>query len=747
MTSFVVNCRATIFRFLNVLQVLWLSACCAAVTAAPPVVGQVNQALDIAERSAEHGLTGLSMTAVRRALEFGLPTVAVSQQPVALVHSGARIDTSAALPVPPLEAIRLRVPRTVLRLVKTWQAAKFDVVEKTATTADAESSQSPTANATATSTTEQQRAQQIFETLRHIVLPAERPHEVFLYSLPVEANVLQPARLPSVDSVAQQLITAGSASGQLAALQQQLVDSGAELVAEGRLLQLMCCMQLQDPAGIATHSLALNQMLQAGARRETALLAAAIGQDLLNSGHHIPAASAVLSAAAKTLAAIQQHDGSHHVPVTAVLLLAARGEFAADQPNNATELLQLCLQQNDGDRNQSRRSTGPRSRQQHLVAQQLVARQQLGSASQLLSDAYVQNFAKRWLNTAVSVSATATASTTTVAKQKTGAEDDTNAVPPQTQTSRSEAANSDKPQRIARIIAADQATEAAASEADQWIWVCALDTINHTSKRLFALPDFQHADHLAISADGQRLAFDATFPGEPITSSGAIYTVDLSQLQLQHLGPGVQPSWSPQSRRLVCNRFSPDRGVWILRTDGSQAMLLDGAGWSSLWSPDGSKIAYTRSVGERSEFMIYNVVEDDFSGIATGRKVSPAQSSWNFCWAPDSQQLLVEAFSSAAENAANQAFIRVNAASDRRVPQLQRRSQEWNGDFTFNAAATQLLLALKLSKSGNEQLVQLAPAPAATPVEMQGQAVDRRNISPVWLSDGRTVLYISRPAK
>jgi Tol biopolymer transport system component len=56
-------------------------------------------------------------------------------------------------------------------------------------------------------------------------------------------------------------------------------------------------------------------------------------------------------------------------------------------------------------------------------------------------------------------------------------------------------------------------------------------------------------------------------------------------------------NWAPDSRHSVAlrNMCSPDESIVLLSTDGSVSELDTGFAYSYAWSPDGSRVAYTKS--------------------------------------------------------------------------------------------------------------------------------------------------------
>lgn len=106
---------------------------------------------------------------------------------------------------------------------------------------------------------------------------------------------------------------------------------------------------------------------------------------------------------------------------------------------------------------------------------------------------------------------------------------------------------------------------------------------------------------VAFSPDGTELLYDAgTDAGFGIFAMG----IDGSDVRQISLGPAdYDPSWSPDGSRIVFTRggVSDQSDIYVMDADGSDVRQLtdDGAGTTNLepsWSPDGTRIAYIAGV-------------------------------------------------------------------------------------------------------------------------------------------------------
>jgi Tol biopolymer transport system component len=125
--------------------------------------------------------------------------------------------------------------------------------------------------------------------------------------------------------------------------------------------------------------------------------------------------------------------------------------------------------------------------------------------------------------------------------------------------------------------------------------------------------------------------------------SGGVYAVDPDGSGRTRLIPGLgaTPDWSPDGSRIVFSRGDiPDaesRGLSLMNADGSDVRRLTNRDDDlPAWSPDGGRIAFMRTVGEDSQVWVVNV---DGTGLRqvthVDGNIRPAPS-----WSPDGERLL-----------------------------------------------------------------------------------------------------------
>ena len=276
------------------------------------------------------------------------------------------------------------------------------------------------------------------------------------------------------------------------------------------------------------------------------------------------------------------------------------------------------------------------------------------------------------------------------------------------------------------------------------IWMCGLDLQTGESKKLFEITHLKSVGSSSLSSDGLRIAFEGALHGTQPTSDSHIWVCNIDGADMQDLGPGAMPTWSPRGKRIAFCKHSPEHGVWVMQADGSHQQLIDEAGWCAQWSPNGNMIAYTRRVNEAADFVVFNLVEDEFFPVFGDGSSGYSSFYWNFAWSPDSKRLCFKG--QGPNNEIHVASVDVHDGLDIQV--------HFRGDDSIRADLAWIdINTVVFTQSSGERapnkLVTIhtnlqQPAIETVPKPIAGQLQNLANGSPAVSTDGRTLIYISR---
>ena len=181
-----------------------------------------------------------------------------------------------------------------------------------------------------------------------------------------------------------------------------------------------------------------------------------------------------------------------------------------------------------------------------------------------------------------------------------------------------------------------------------------------------------------------------------------------------------------------------------MQADGSHQQLIDESGWCAQWSPNGNMIAYTRRVNEAADFVVFNLVEDEFFPVFGDGSSGYSSFYWNFAWSPDNKRLCFKGQGPNGE--IHVASIAVHNGLDMQV--------HFRGDDSIRADLAWLdnnTVAFTQSSGEREQNRLMVihtnvqqPAVESAPQPIAGQLKNHANGSPAVSTDGRTLIYISR---
>ncbi|HXJ64390.1 MAG TPA: hypothetical protein VNN79_11600, partial [Actinomycetota bacterium] len=166
-----------------------------------------------------------------------------------------------------------------------------------------------------------------------------------------------------------------------------------------------------------------------------------------------------------------------------------------------------------------------------------------------------------------------------------------------------------------------------------------------------------HADLIAFSPDGSRIAFD-----HGVTEQYGIETAGLDGSGVVRLTSGPNdswPSWSPDGTRIVFSGtgdrpesqrcvagddFHCPTDIYAVAADGGSPVRLTSdpdPEFAPAWSPDGSRIAFLRTLPGTNRTAIFSMAADG----SDVRRLSSADGGSDFApsWAPDGSRLVFAA--------------------------------------------------------------------------------------------------------
>jgi TolB protein len=171
-----------------------------------------------------------------------------------------------------------------------------------------------------------------------------------------------------------------------------------------------------------------------------------------------------------------------------------------------------------------------------------------------------------------------------------------------------------------------------------------------------------------------------------------VYIIRVGGTGLIDAGEGDAPSWAPDGTKFVMSRMSCgfyycgySLGLQVTGADGAPITgLTDQADFTPDWSPDGLKIAFTRSVGPRSDLYVMN---------ANGTAVAPlpipgfAGGAYEPDWSPDGRHII---FACEFPTRRDICIVSADGSSFRRLTDdaAYDWSPSWSPDGTTIAFAT-----------------------------------------------------------
>jgi TolB protein len=272
-----------------------------------------------------------------------------------------------------------------------------------------------------------------------------------------------------------------------------------------------------------------------------------------------------------------------------------------------------------------------------------------------------------------------------------------------------------------------------ASPADAHSEVWSMDSDGQNARKVAHVPGYPIINSPEVSPNGRFVAVDGWRAAESLTAA-QLLVVDIESGNVDDLGAGAMPNWSPDGNWIAFCKYSNKPGVFVRSLDGKMERHIDPSGWGIQWSPDGWKVAYSRG----SRFVVHDFVS------AHSREIVPtgwdySQIYWNPTWSPDSKEICFKA----RHEQGHTEFAIVSVVKD--VSTVRRRisADGFDEDIAWHPDGTRILIPKAAANGVPGQIYEFDPRKADEPSPLLGQPKDRHNSGMCWSRDGKTLFFLS----
>jgi uncharacterized protein (TIGR03067 family) len=253
---------------------------------------------------------------------------------------------------------------------------------------------------------------------------------------------------------------------------------------------------------------------------------------------------------------------------------------------------------------------------------------------------------------------------------------------------------------------------------------------------LFSAAEYTSQGSPEWSHDGSKITFDCwrSLYGESYGAS-RVFVVDADGGNPKDLGEGTLPSWSPDGKRIVYSRYSPNRGVWVINADGSDIQLVNSDGWNADWSPKNDEVAYTLNdnicVHDLKTRKQRSLLEKEYQ-----------QVYWGLSWSPDGRWICFRG--SLPDGASEVALVHAEGEAKgfkvllavKSIPEIK----ELENYISWSPDGKRILAPIRMEGDANLQLYVLDPEGKIPPQKLAGQDPSVRNYGSSWSPDGKKIV-------
>lgn len=264
------------------------------------------------------------------------------------------------------------------------------------------------------------------------------------------------------------------------------------------------------------------------------------------------------------------------------------------------------------------------------------------------------------------------------------------------------------------------------------IW--AMDSNGQNARRVAYAPGYHIINSPEVSPDGRFVAVDGWKADQSLTAA-RLLVIKIQSGDVQDLGAGAMPNWSPDGDWIAYCKYFNERGVFVRSLDGKTERHIDPRGWGIQWSPDGWRVAYSRG----NRFVVHNLI------TALSREIVSAEWDytriyWNPTWSPNSKEICFKA----THKEGHDEFAIVSVG--KRVPTIRRRirANGFNEDIAWHPDGTRIVIPKAPAEGVYGQIYAFDPTKDDEPKRLVGQPENRHNSGMCWSRDGKTLFFISR---